>query len=99
MDTTHAEGLAIAQALYAFWNIIDKISQPGSAIVVYSDSQPVLYHLHNFYEDGGRVGNPVLEGVTEIIMVKSRELEKRGISVNSRWIPSHQHVPGNKMAD
>ena len=99
ISNDHAEALAIDQALHTASDAMDKMLQPGSAVVIYSDSQTALENVLNFYESDRNIGHPITEGITEAIMVKSRRLRRRGIRVILRWVPSHQHVPGNELAD
>ena len=95
LPINHAECLAIAQALHNALYLMDELPKPGSAVVVYSDSQYALGRILNFDVRNRGFGYAIVE----MIMNKARELRRRGMRVFLHWVPSHQHVPGNELAD
>ena len=95
LSINHAECLAIAQALHNALDFIDTMPALGSAVVVYSDSRVALESILNFGIGCKKFGHAVVE----MIMIKARELRRRGMRVFLHWVPSHQHVPGNELAD
>lgn len=90
-----AESLAIAQALHNALDLVDRTPTPGSAVVVFSDSRCALASILNFGLGSREFGYAIIE----TILVKARELRRRGVRVFLHWVPSHQHVPGNELAD
>lgn len=90
-----AECLAIAQALHNALDLMDRTPTPGSAVVVFSDSRSALTSILNFDLGSREFGHAIIE----TILIKARELSRRGVRVFLHWVPSHQHVPGNELAD
>lgn len=90
-----AESLAIAQALHNALDLEDSTPTPGSAVVVFSDSRSALASILNFGLESREFGYAIIE----TILIKARELRRRGVRVFLHWVPSHQHVPGNELAD
>lgn len=95
LPVDHAECLAIAQALHNALDLMDRTPTPGSAVVVFSDSRFALGSILNFDIGSRKFGYAIIE----TIMIKARELRRRGVRVFLHWVPSHQHVPGNELAD
>ena len=95
LPSDQAECLAIAQALHDALDMVDGRPTLGSAVVVYSDSHSALMNILNFDIEDRKFGYAIIE----IVMMKARELRHRGVRVFLHWVPSHQHVPGNELAD
>ena len=95
MTIFYAEALAIVQALHNASCMSDSLLEPGTTVVVYSDCKFFLRRTIAFDESNGEDAH-FLVGTTRR---KAEELRRRGISVELHWVPSHQHVPGNVLAD
>ena len=95
MTTNSAERLAIAQALQDALCISDDLLRPEATVVDYSDSKYCLRRILDFHASEGKVRHPVVK----MTMTKAGGLMYRGVDVHFRWVPSHQHVSGDALAD
>ena len=95
MSTDAAEALAITQALQNALCMPDDMLAPGATVVVYSDSEHCLSRILHRPAREMNDCDAVLRRATSRI----GRLRRRGFEVHLHYVPSHQHVPGNMLAD
>ncbi|EMD58169.1 hypothetical protein COCSADRAFT_71043, partial [Bipolaris sorokiniana ND90Pr] len=62
------------------------------SIAIYTDKQAAIWSI---VEAEGRSGAYILGKIAQQI----QELQDKGLTVTTRWIPAHVGIPGNEAAD
>ncbi len=95
MSTTSAETLAIAQALQNALCMSDDSLDAGTTLLIYSDCKSTLKLMTDFNKIREKDPHSLLETTRSI----AGDLTRKGFKLDFRCVPSHQHVPGNVLAD
>lgn len=96
LEQNDAEMWAVWQAMEI---VLEKIytdsgyivpSDPCSLAVIYTDSQSALHRIGRCAQGDGiaaRIGN------------QAKELQELGVNIELHWVPGHEKIPGNELAD
>ena len=98
LGTTHTEALAIMHALrIALAKAVhnDGTSAKASDVVIFSDCMSVLQKIENFTREGQCWGRSLLARIVTL----ANELSILGVKVQLHWVPAHESIPGNYLAD
>ena len=96
MEQNDAETWAVWQALEIVWG--KTYTDSGyivpldlcSLAVIYTDSHAALHQI-------GRCD--LNDGIARRIGDQASELQELGVDVQLHWLPSHEKIPGNELAD
>lgn len=94
LESDKAETLAILQALQYAVTLVWPDSNEQRVVTVFSDSRATLEKTEA-YEASEEKRSPLAEEV----LVATKTLTDQGVRVELHWVPGHERVPGNTLAD